>query len=225
VSGSLSTCWTLIRAAADGSPRERDEFARRYVPVLRAYLAARWRHSPLLQDLDDAVQDVFVECFRPRGVLVRLDVSRGAFRPFLYGVARVVALRRESRRPREQQPTTDVPLEALPDDEPSLSQVFDRAWAKSVLREAARVMEERARTVGEAAVRRVELLRLRFQEGLPIRDIAARWQTDAARLHHEYAKAREEFRAALLEVVAFHLPGSPAEVEEEARRLLELVGS
>jgi RNA polymerase sigma-70 factor (ECF subfamily) len=214
----------LIHAAANGSPRERDEFARRYVPVLRAYLAARWRHSHLLQDLDDAVQDVFVECFRPRGALVRLDVSRGAFRPFLYGVARMVALRRETRQPREQAPT-DVPLEALPDDEPSLSQVFDRAWAKSVLREAARVMEERARVVGEAAVRRVELLRLRFQDGVPIRDIAARWQTDAARLHHEYAKAREEFRAALLEVVAFHLPGSPAEVEEEARRLLALLGS
>jgi RNA polymerase sigma-70 factor (ECF subfamily) len=55
MSGPQSTCWTLIRAAAGGSAREREEFARRYVPVLRAYLAARWRGSPLLQDLDDAV--------------------------------------------------------------------------------------------------------------------------------------------------------------------------
>jgi RNA polymerase sigma-70 factor (ECF subfamily) len=61
MSGPLTTCWALIRAAADGSPRDREEFAHRYAPVLRAYLAARWRGAPLLQDLDDAVQDVFVE--------------------------------------------------------------------------------------------------------------------------------------------------------------------
>jgi RNA polymerase sigma-70 factor (ECF subfamily) len=73
-------------------------------------------------------------------------------------------------------------------------------------------------------VRRVELLRLRFQEGLPIRDIATRWQTDAAVLHHEYARAREEFRAALLEVVAFYHPGTAAEVERECANLLSLLG-
>ncbi|MBK8268830.1 MAG: hypothetical protein IPK83_11220 [Planctomycetes bacterium] len=35
-------------------------------------------------DLDDAVQDVFLECFRPDGALDRLDVHRpGGFRAFL----------------------------------------------------------------------------------------------------------------------------------------------
>jgi RNA polymerase sigma-70 factor (ECF subfamily) len=220
-----STCWTLVRAAAAGAPRPGDEFARRYAPVLRAYLAARWRGSPLLQDLDDAVQDVFVECFRPRGALDRLDPARAnGFRAFLYGVARNVALRRESRRPRELAPDAAAPLEAVPDDHTSLSRVFDRAWAKAILREAARVQEERARAAREEAVRRVELLRLRFHEGLPIRDIARRWGTEAAVLHHEYARAREEFRSALLDVVAFHHPGGTAEAEEECRKLLELLG-
>jgi len=59
-----STCWTVIRAAAAGSPAERAELARRYLGVVRAYLAARWRGSDLRADLDDAVQEVFVECFR-----------------------------------------------------------------------------------------------------------------------------------------------------------------
>jgi len=64
------------------------------------------------------------------------------------------------------------------------------------------------------------LLRLRFEENLPIRTIAARWGVDAAALHHSYALARQEFRAALLAVVAFHQPGSPADVEQEATDLL-----
>jgi RNA polymerase sigma-70 factor (ECF subfamily) len=221
MSGSHSTCWNLIRAAADGSPPERDEFARRYAPVLRAYLAARWRGRPLLQDLDDAVQDVFVECLRPGGALARFDPSRdGGFRAFLYGVARNVALRRESRRP---PPVSASALDAVPDDHTSLSRVFDRAWARAVLREAARLQEERARAAGERALRRVELLRLRFQENLPIRDIARLWQTDPAVLHHEYARAREEFREALLAVVAFHHHGDFAGIEDECRRLVSLL--
>jgi hypothetical protein len=42
-----------------------------------------------------------------------------------------------------------------------------------------------------------------------------------AELHHAYALARQEFKAALLAVVAFHLPGSPTEVEQEAASLLK----
>jgi RNA polymerase sigma-70 factor (ECF subfamily) len=222
MSGPQSTCWTLIRAAAGGSAQPREEFARRYAPVLRAYLAARWRGSPLLQDVDDAVQDVFVECLRPGGALARLDPSRdGGFRAFLYGVARNVALRRESRRPA---PDGAAALGAIPDDHSSLSRAFDRAWAKAILREAARVQEERARALGERALRRVELLRLRFHEDVPIRDIARRWGVEAAGLHHEYATARDEFRAALLDVVAFHHAGDPGAVEEECRKLLALLG-
>jgi len=91
---------------------------------------------------------------------------------------------------------------------------FDRTWALSLLREAAVVQEQTARARGPEALRRVELLRLRFHEGLAIREIAARWAVDPAVLHHEYARARQEFRAALEEVVAFHEPGSPGQIEQ-----------
>jgi RNA polymerase sigma-70 factor (ECF subfamily) len=70
----------------------------------------------------------------------------------------------------------------------------------------------------------VELLRLRFHENLPIRDIARRWGTDPAVLHHEYAKAREEFRSALLDVVTFHHAGGPGAIEEACRNLLTSLG-
>jgi RNA polymerase sigma-70 factor (ECF subfamily) len=225
MSGSQTTCWTLIEAAAGGSGAEREEFARRYAPVLRAYLAARWQASPLREEIDDVVQDVFVECFRPHGLLERADAERpGGFRAFLYGVARNLARRREQRRPREQPAPVDHSLEQIAQDESSLSHAFDRAWARAILREAARVQEDHARTRGEQALRRVELLRLRFHDGLPIRTIAERWGLDAAVMHHEYARARQEFRAALCEVVAFHHAGTPAEIEQECAELLALLG-
>ena len=86
--------------------------------------------------------------------------------------------------------------------------------------EAARLQKSRAAKGGAEAVRRIELLQLRFEENLPIREIAQRWGIEATRLHHEYAIARQEFRATLLEVIAFHHPGSPAELEMEATGLL-----
>src|SRR5262245_7162653 len=97
-----STCWTVIVAAAAGSAGDRAEVARRYAPVVRTYLAARWRSSPCLHDLDDAVQEVFVECFKQGGVLDRAERGRG-FRPFLYGVVRHVALRFEAARQRQRE--------------------------------------------------------------------------------------------------------------------------
>jgi hypothetical protein len=157
--------------------------------------------------VDDAIQDVFVECFKPNGVLGKASESPGAgFRPFFHGVLRNGARRHEDRPHggRLQEMPSDPPAE-----DASLGRAFDKAWAKSMLREAARVQAGLA-TGNERATRRVELLRLRFQEGLPIRDIAARWDDDAAKLHHEYATVREEFRTALQRVMTFHLPAATA---------------
>src|SRR6516165_9150397 len=89
VASSESTCWTVIQAAAAGDAAERSQFARHYERVIRSYLSARWQRSTLLQHLDDAVQEVFVECFKSGGILDRVDYERaGGFRPFLYGVVR-----------------------------------------------------------------------------------------------------------------------------------------
>ena len=212
-----STCWTVIRAAAAGSAADREELARRYLAVVRAYLAARWRGSPLRPDLDDAVQEVFVECFRQGGALDAADAGRvPSFRAFLYGVVRNVARRFECRPVRGA-----APLPELQANEADLSRLFERTWALALMTDAAQRQQRRASERGPEAVQRVELLRLRFEEGLPIRAIAERWGVAAAELHHAYAKARQEFREALLEVVAFHRPGSPADVEQEAAALLK----
>ncbi|HEV3005814.1 MAG TPA: hypothetical protein VGX78_15215 [Pirellulales bacterium] len=126
------TCWTLIRAAVDGQAADREEFAERYAPVVRAYLTARWRGSVWWQDLDDAFQEVFVECLLPDGPLQRGDPIRpGGFRSFLFAVVRHVAQRIEScQAAQAPRAATDLELEHVPMDETSLSRVFDRSWAK-----------------------------------------------------------------------------------------------
>jgi RNA polymerase sigma-70 factor (ECF subfamily) len=50
--------------------------------------------------------------------------------------------------------------------------------------EAAQLQQRRASARGPEAVQRVELLRLRFEDNLPIRTIAQRWGVSAAGLHH-----------------------------------------
>jgi RNA polymerase sigma-70 factor (ECF subfamily) len=222
-----STCWTVIAGAAAGNREDREQFARRYESVVRAYLSARWRNGPCLTNLDDAAQEVFVECLKPGGVLECLPSDlAGGFRSFLYGVVRNVARHFETRLDRERcrSASSDHDLGQVPDSEESLSRMFDRVWAQGLMREAAQRQAELAELLGPDAVRRVELLRLRFHEGLPIRDVAQRWQVDAAKLHHEYARARQEFKAALMEVVAFHHPGSAEEVAHECANLQSQLG-
>ncbi len=172
------------------------------------------------------MQEVFVECFRRGGALERVDRDRdGGFRAFLYGVARNVARRVEGRKARrkEVQAASARDLDRVETDDLTLSRAFDRAWALALLQEALRVQSRRAKSAGEAALRRIELLRLRFQEDLPIRDIAARWNQEAAQVHEDYRTSRREFKRALEEVVLFHHPGPAAEVERECADILTLV--
>ena len=56
------TCWTLIHSAASGESAAREDFGRRYLPVVRDYLSSRWRGRPLAGDVDDATQEVFLRC-------------------------------------------------------------------------------------------------------------------------------------------------------------------
>jgi len=223
-----TTCWTLIHAARAGEAKQRDEVAGRYDPTIRRYLAARWRDSLLLNDIDDTVQEIFVECFRQGGALERADHQRASgFRAFLYGIVRNVALRFEQRRAKEwaRQPAGEAHLSRIEADETNLSRIFDRAWARSVLQQAAQRQAENAKRSGAAAEQRVELLRMRFHEGLPIREIAQQWQVNATELHREYAKARKEFKQALREVVTFHKPNqSAADIERECAELLKSLG-
>jgi RNA polymerase sigma-70 factor (ECF subfamily) len=225
MSHAESTCWTLIEGAVNGRPEDREHLARRYAPLIQATLRARWAGRPAITEVSDASQEVFLELFRQGGALARVCLDRsGNFRGYLYGVILNVARRFERRR--GQQRESALQSDAAHDlatDEDSLARQFDRAWAESLLSQAAELMTERARSLGPSAERRVEILRLRFSEGLPVRSIAERLNDEPERVHHEYARARADFRKALEEVVIFHNPGAKLEIEKQCQELIQLL--
>jgi RNA polymerase sigma-70 factor (ECF subfamily) len=219
------TCWTLISGAASGNDVDRREFASRYLPVVRAYLHARWRGRLDAHELEDVEQEVFVECLREGGVLQRAERGHGeGFRAFLFGVVRNVAQRCEARRARrlDEPGSATFHGEDLESGEPSLSRVFDHAWARAILRQALGRMESTATELGGSRSRRVELLDSRFGKGRSIHDIARAWGVEPGYLHHEFRRALRDFEDALKEVVAFHHPGEPEAVARECRELLAL---
>jgi RNA polymerase sigma-70 factor (ECF subfamily) len=226
MTGSSSTCWTAIRSAAAGDDRERSRFAQRYQPVIRAYLAARWRNPGWRSDLEDTAQEVLFECLKEGGALEVAAPGRpGGFRAFLHGICRNVAARHEAGR-RQRREIALAADDQIPDalvDDSDLTRVFDQAWARMLVSEAAGLQARRARRQGGDALRRLEVLELRFDEGLAIRDIARRQERDAAQVHYDYSRARKDFHLALREVVAFHLPGAETGIDKECERLLELL--
>lgn len=204
--GRESTCWTLVRGAAAGVPEDRAGFAQRYGPVIRAYLAARWRRPHDHHDVADAAQEVFLQCFKAGGALERLDPDRpGGFRAFLFGIARNVANDLDARRQRRREQDERPGFGTIPSDEQSLSGVFDRAWARMLMREARELIEHRSRGSKPEALR-VEALRLRYESGMPSREIARAMKLEANVVYQMLTEARREFRGALLEVMASYHP-------------------
>ena len=99
----IDTCWTIVRGAARGDGDACSVFARDYLDVVRSFLGQRWARSPAAAQIDDAVQEVFLDLFRADGALQRLQLDGStSFRHFLFGVVRNVALRYEERYVREQ---------------------------------------------------------------------------------------------------------------------------
>ncbi len=234
MSTPAETCWTVVRAAADGEARASRVFAETYLGIVRSFLLVRWRRSPALPLVDDAVQEVFLDLFRRGGALARLDPARApSFRAFLFGVARKVALRYEERTAQSWARRAHAPstLATLPSPEQTISRQFDIAWAKRMVARAAERQRAWASTAGAEALRRVEILHLRFAEGLPIRDIADRLGEAPERVHREYAKAREEFKQALRAELGLHgagmragtREGTAADVERECQELLAVL--
>ena len=214
------TRWTMIHAAAGGSKDALNQFAERYEQTVRNCLAARWNRSHRIALIDDAVQEVFIECIRPGGALSKANSeSPSGFRGYLFGVMRNVMLRYETRPMPGHAELPDVVL-----DECTVGRLFDREYAQATVKEASLLQSRTAESLGPEAVRRVELLQARFYDGLPIREIAERWCVDPGWLHHQYAKARNEFLAALMKVVADSQPSATqAENEITCKELLSML--
>lgn len=218
------TCWTILHAAAAGDAPARSEFSRRYLAVAREFLEARWSGRGLQTEVDDATQEVLLECLKPGGVLERADQARGEFRGLLFGVARNVARRFEERAAKHGRlrPEDSAWLDHVASDEPGQATLFDRGWARSLVCQAKELYQARAHLLGDAGRRRFELLERRFGNGEPIRHIAQSWGVPTQDVHNAYRKARTEFYSCLCEIVRTHAADG-ADIGAECRRLLELM--
>lgn len=217
----LDTCWSMLRAASRGDAAARSSFSRTYATAIRGYLSARWRGRLLEGESDDATQEVFLECLKPGGALERADAEKGEFRALLFGVARNVARRFEERALARGRllPADSAWLHDVASDEPGQATIFDRSWARALIRQTKRMHRERALADGEAGARRLDLLERRFGSDEAIREIAKDWGLPAQDVHNAYRKARNEFYGCLREVVAAHA-AEGADIESECRRLL-----
>ncbi len=216
------TCWTLVLDAAAGQDEARAQFAERYTSVIEAYLQARWKRNRLKDAVPDAVQEVLLETYKKGGLLDKAQPGLpGGFRAFLFGAVRMVARRIEEgrREGKELALPTEFEAAGIGAIDPHLSMIFDRAWANALMQQAGKRQAKNASGHADKT-QRLSLLQLRFQEGLPVREIAERWQMPAEKVHKWYALARTEFRQALLEVMAEHQAGTPAQLEDRAKELL-----
>jgi len=218
------TCWSLVDKAARGDGRARSRFYRAYQPLVRSFLHTRWRGTPLHSLVDDAAHDVFVACFRPDGPLRRAEAERGEFRGYLFGVVRHVAQHLEQRERRRACASGDTVLNGLASDDEHQSVAFDRQWAHTLMRTAGELMRDRAEAGDATAKLRVALLQARFGEGRSIHELAAMWDMDRDALHRMFARARDEFRRCLREVVARHTVRSEADLDAECQRLFGMLG-
>lgn len=218
------TCWTVVRAASKGDAEARAEFSRFYAATIRGYLDVRWRGRVLASETEDALQEVFLECLREDGALDRADPERGDFRGFLFGVTRNVARRFEQRARKRGRlrPEESDWFQHVASDDPGQATIFDRSWAKDLMRKSKRLHRERAQADGIAGQRRIELLERRFGNDEAIRSIAARWEVPAQEVHNAYRKARTEFYGCLRDTIAVHVSAG-ADLDLECRRLLMLL--
>jgi RNA polymerase sigma factor (sigma-70 family) len=218
-----STSWSLVFGAAAGSAADGESFARQYSPLIRRFLAARWRLPVEHDQVAEGCQEVLVQLFKPQGALAHLEEEGSDFRGFLYGVVRNVALmieRTERRRRRVVGHESCFDPEQVEDSEATLSQVFDLGWAQMLAGQALGRLSER---LGKDRRDHYRCLEMRYLEGLPPREIATRLQRDVQQVYELLRTARNEFRSALLEVMAEYHPGcSPEELKAKCRDLTQL---
>lgn len=212
------TSWSLIHRAAVGKGASRERFARRYSGVIQGYFAARWRLPIAHEHVQDASQDVFVDCFKPGGALTHADAKKGQFRRFLYGVCKHIAISIERRLVRRTEHA--VSHADRVDSDPSLSQSFDRAWARAIVKDAAALARERARG-HETRTMGLLVMELRVAHDLPPREIAVRLGRGVHEIYELLRRAKLDLRAAFLEILAEHNPGASEGALK--RRCLEIV--
>ena len=203
---TLAADWQAVEDAAAGDASARAEFSRRYRDTVRTWLWFRWSHTPLRSLVDDAVQEVFLECLRPGGALEHLDPTRTprAVPAFLRGVARNVAHRIERVEARnfDHQRRLAAGAGAPAPARLGSAEQLDRAWACDRVATALDLLDREDRRSHDLHAHSLrDFLRLHFEEGLPVHVIAEQWDEQPEHVHEIRRRACRRFRTCLLRVM------------------------
>ena len=155
-----TTHWSLVaRAGSADSEAGREALGRlltRYLPALRAHLIYGKRLAP--DRADDMVQEFVANKILEKDLIARADQNLGKFRTFLLtALDRFVLNRLRDERAKKRAPSEGLLVEIgdradLLQSQQGPSEVFDVAWARGVLAEALRRMQEECETLGRTDV-------------------------------------------------------------------------
>jgi RNA polymerase sigma-70 factor (ECF subfamily) len=144
-----ATHWTLIAAA--GGPDRDTALSRLYQTYWRPLCAQARRFGVPEDDVEDAVQELFVNLFRS-GAVERAERCRGRFRSYLLGALRNHLSHRRAHAQTQKRGAAQalVPLDSIdpsqhPEPAPMDTREFDAEWARALLDEALRRFEREER--------------------------------------------------------------------------------
>ncbi len=165
------------------------DLAEEYESLVRSVLCQRWKKTSLRGDVDDAVQEFFLESLKPCGALARYEERSDSHRAYFLSVARNVARRFEERAARDAR-RRQAGMHATRRPDATIDQRLDRAWARAVLMRAAIRFRRRVSTKTYALFAAVVA-------GQTIAVLARDQDIPAAPLYRVLERARAEFRLAL----------------------------
>jgi RNA polymerase sigma-70 factor (ECF subfamily) len=158
--GFPTTQWSLVARAGGedaAGPREAlSELLPRYLPALRAHLASKYRRAA--SQIDDLLQGFVSEKILERDLLQSADRERGRFRSLLLkSLERYVVSVWRHQSAKKRSAESQVSLEAtggehLATTPATAPSAFDVAWAKEMLAETLRRMEQECQATGRTDV-------------------------------------------------------------------------
>lgn len=224
-----STIWQVIRDARGKNPRALETLVQKYRQPVVAYIQ---RTGLSEHDAEDLAQEVFLRISNEE-FLRKVDPSRGRFRNIVIKVTRHVISEHRRRQGALKrggvathvslsQPATDggAPLEELLGSPDVEDEQFDRLWLLNILRLAM----ERLRRECKAADRPYyEALALHLHQNLEYEQIARKMGKKIHDVKNYLHRAKLKLMEHMKEEIAAYA-GSREEFEEEANRLLKLLG-
>lgn len=231
-----TTHWSVVLAAADASTDDAlaalEKLCRTYWFPLYAFVR-RQGYDP--EESKDLTQGFFARLLEKK-YLEQVDRRKGKFRSFLLASLRhylsderdrARAAKRGGGRPVISFDACDAEQRYLlePADESSPDKVFDRRWAFALLNEARRRLREEYTAAGKQEL--FEALTgtdARGDGASTYAHLAARWNMTESGVKSAAHRLRQRYHELVREEVS-QTVSSAAELEEEIRHLISVVGS